>query len=241
MTNQDWRNPDDYSYTAALGAEGWAWEFLRRNPVYRNDWVEIDGRPGVKSPWGLEEFYDPDQRYDKNIRFFRTDLFPIVSGFPLETYNEETETFITSFPHLMSVEEMLSDYLGNSPSDVLVIAVRAGKSIPEQITRIKSALEEHERLCGGPEDIRFRVPEYTRYLRMLDAVRETGGELSQVRMIEAIHPEKTWPGETKDERIGYDLAGDSQKTDYASETLNTAMEFAQSGYRRFIRRVQGDA
>lgn len=34
----DWRNPDDYTYTAALSAGHWAWEFLRRNTEYRHDW-----------------------------------------------------------------------------------------------------------------------------------------------------------------------------------------------------------
>ncbi|MGB3917455.1 hypothetical protein J9253_12365 [Thiothrix litoralis] len=37
-TPPDWRHPNDYSYTAALSAERWAWEFLRRNPEYRHDW-----------------------------------------------------------------------------------------------------------------------------------------------------------------------------------------------------------
>jgi hypothetical protein len=34
----DWRNPQDYDFTQTLTAEQWAWEFLRRNPRYREEW-----------------------------------------------------------------------------------------------------------------------------------------------------------------------------------------------------------
>ncbi len=34
----DWRDPSTYDYTRHLTREGWAWEFLRRNPTYRATW-----------------------------------------------------------------------------------------------------------------------------------------------------------------------------------------------------------
>ena len=34
----DWRDPEQYRFTEALGPEHWAWEFLRRNPDYQSDW-----------------------------------------------------------------------------------------------------------------------------------------------------------------------------------------------------------
>jgi len=35
---RDWRNPKDYEFTKLLTSEGWAWEFLRRNPEYIKEW-----------------------------------------------------------------------------------------------------------------------------------------------------------------------------------------------------------
>lgn len=32
---RDWRLPAAYEYTKQLSRSGWAWEFLRRNPLYR--------------------------------------------------------------------------------------------------------------------------------------------------------------------------------------------------------------
>ncbi|MET0087661.1 MAG: DUF6499 domain-containing protein [Sedimenticola sp.] len=37
----DWRNPEDYAYTDHLSDEGWAWEFLKRNPNYQSDYKQI--------------------------------------------------------------------------------------------------------------------------------------------------------------------------------------------------------
>jgi len=34
----DWRNPQDYHFAQGLTAAQWAWEFLRRNPVYQEEW-----------------------------------------------------------------------------------------------------------------------------------------------------------------------------------------------------------
>jgi hypothetical protein len=35
----DWREPETYAFTAHLTREQWAWEFLRRNPEYRQAWA----------------------------------------------------------------------------------------------------------------------------------------------------------------------------------------------------------
>lgn len=39
VTKPDWRNAGDYLFTETLDAGQWAWEFLRRNPDYRRDWL----------------------------------------------------------------------------------------------------------------------------------------------------------------------------------------------------------
>lgn len=35
----DWRRSETYDYTRSLPRRGWAWEFLRRNPDYRREWM----------------------------------------------------------------------------------------------------------------------------------------------------------------------------------------------------------
>tara|TARA_B100000315_G_scaffold247817_1_gene277047 strand:- start:722 stop:1528 length:807 start_codon:yes stop_codon:yes gene_type:complete len=41
MTKTDWRKKEDYAYTDDLDKQGWAWEFLRRNPEYRKDYESL--------------------------------------------------------------------------------------------------------------------------------------------------------------------------------------------------------
>ncbi|QQG36702.1 MAG: hypothetical protein HYS17_02705 [Micavibrio aeruginosavorus] len=37
----DWKNPKDYGYLKSLPRKGWSWEFLRRNPEYREDYKKF--------------------------------------------------------------------------------------------------------------------------------------------------------------------------------------------------------
>jgi hypothetical protein len=35
----NWREPETYSYTETLDARQWAWEFMRRNTDYQQDYA----------------------------------------------------------------------------------------------------------------------------------------------------------------------------------------------------------
>jgi hypothetical protein len=37
---KDWRDPSAYDFTETLDGNGWAWEFLRRNSEYQQDFEE---------------------------------------------------------------------------------------------------------------------------------------------------------------------------------------------------------
>ncbi len=42
MSTPRWDHPEDYAFTASLSIGQWMWEFLRRNPAYREDWEWFD-------------------------------------------------------------------------------------------------------------------------------------------------------------------------------------------------------
>ena len=67
-----WDNPKDYEYTEALSHSQWAWEFLRRNPEYRETWrrwlgarnelgTSVDATEAFQefAKWGLNAPHDP--------------------------------------------------------------------------------------------------------------------------------------------------------------------------------------
>ena len=47
MPLSDWRSPTAYKHLSGLTPAGIAWEFLRRNPEYRNDYQRADGNGGA--------------------------------------------------------------------------------------------------------------------------------------------------------------------------------------------------
>lgn len=63
MLSIDWRSPAAYAYTKTIPAAGFAWEYLRRNDDYRDDFISASlssgGKPGVDRleifvrRWGL--------------------------------------------------------------------------------------------------------------------------------------------------------------------------------------------
>ena len=50
----DWRKAQDYSFCESLTREQWAWEFLRRNPEYRQDYA-----------WFISTWQALEQEYGK--------------------------------------------------------------------------------------------------------------------------------------------------------------------------------
>lgn len=57
----DWRSPAAYGHTKHIPAAGFAWEYLRRNDEYRQDFetIALTGQPGSRdleafaARWGL--------------------------------------------------------------------------------------------------------------------------------------------------------------------------------------------
>lgn len=54
-----WHPPAAYLYTLHLDGPALAWEYLRRNPDYRFDWLRRHRRPDAGYRWGLRLLEDP--------------------------------------------------------------------------------------------------------------------------------------------------------------------------------------
>ena len=55
-----WYPTAAYLYVLSLDALALAWEYLRRNPDYRLDWLRRARRPDAAHRWGLRLWEDPD-------------------------------------------------------------------------------------------------------------------------------------------------------------------------------------
>ncbi|MGI2228944.1 DUF7011 domain-containing protein [Burkholderia vietnamiensis] len=56
---EPWYPTAAYLYVLHLDGPALAWEYLRRNPDYRRDWLRRRRRPGAAQPWGLRLLEDP--------------------------------------------------------------------------------------------------------------------------------------------------------------------------------------
>ncbi|KIZ33899.1 DUF7011 domain-containing protein, partial [Stutzerimonas stutzeri] len=54
-----WYPTAAYLYTLHLDGPALAWEYLRRNPDYRRDWLRRRRRPDAAHAWGLRLLEDP--------------------------------------------------------------------------------------------------------------------------------------------------------------------------------------
>jgi hypothetical protein len=80
---------DNYAWMLELSAEGWAWEFLRRNPSYRSHYLacrKVDNFVASRAAhrWGLLNFADPDEDARSAIVFWNPEknrsVLPLVTA-----------------------------------------------------------------------------------------------------------------------------------------------------------------
>lgn len=83
------RLPARYSYTESLQPDDWAWEFLRRNPEYREDAAvdpAVEEAPPDPTDWGCDFVADPERRADEIAVFWLPELLgnliPLAPGPP---------------------------------------------------------------------------------------------------------------------------------------------------------------
>jgi hypothetical protein len=80
---------DSYAWMLELSAEGWAWEFLRRNPSYRRHYIACRKADDVAASraahrWGLLRFANPDEDARSAIVFWspakNRSVLPLVTA-----------------------------------------------------------------------------------------------------------------------------------------------------------------
>ncbi|MEJ0024923.1 MAG: DUF2285 domain-containing protein [Rhizomicrobium sp.] len=106
-TNGDWRDSANYHWMTELPRTAWAWEFMRRNPSYRDDFSQHSAGPQESNEpehlaalrWGLLRFENPcDDARTANVLWQMKacrDVLPLAavkmrSGTAAETLNLST-------------------------------------------------------------------------------------------------------------------------------------------------------
>lgn len=122
----NWKNASDYAFTSSLDDLGWTWEFLRRNPTYREDYGKAkNSLADVSSAEQHLKFNVPPD--SSNVRLWwnlglswwiygpirdpaRDDPPRFLTGFPWQPNSAEAESFFAATPEESQDEEAAVPY-----------------------------------------------------------------------------------------------------------------------------------
>lgn len=116
MTSSEWQASAAYLYVLHLSAAELAWEYLRRNPDYRDDWTKFGAcaDAAVARHWGLEFLWDPtlDAREvqpvwlpspSMQLRISKSDEQSQTQAFSLWTLPGRKRLLLSSFGMLLAM------------------------------------------------------------------------------------------------------------------------------------------
>jgi hypothetical protein len=185
----DWKDPNAYPNPNTSPLQ-WAWEFLRRNPRYEQQWKKLI-QPGFKiadlnNVWKSAQRETPGHRYrprlnsDPALLFERE--FHVLTYPPPPWENKAKLRFAAQFVRYQ--RGALSSYEptkvhGAIDHNQMVIWFNLGWPIDPQLTNAKLTLKLAAKEF---KDRRLRFPQYQTYLRLLDA-RAAGAKEKQIIQI----------------------------------------------------------
>lgn len=203
-TDLNWRDKECYAWIGPLCSRGLAWEFLRRNPEYRDDFEKYVDR--VKSV-GFEEAKDTEEalcrKYGLSMvqglmnPFLRTTpLFHVEDSpglIPLRHWSYEGSPYLlrgkkgASFrlclgPHNGPIKCMsFSEWIGEPDYPCVDVRISAVRPLEEQIKILRKKYQEARKMSGldTVRTARRRKEVYPTYCRILDGLR-SGANLNEI-------------------------------------------------------------
>ncbi len=189
---RDWRNAEDYTYTAHLNRAQWAWEFLRRHPGYRADWQWFwQTWRALEADYGVPPQRD-FARWKRDPRAFRQEsdtaggcvadddkvLIECWMGakwgfykFPREAESLGEELAWRDVPlRLRVLNDAQIQKLG---AEDVALAFNLARPLKEQLEQARMTLvalqQRFKRGGGALETVATMTPQWTLALRVLDA------------------------------------------------------------------------
>jgi hypothetical protein len=173
----DWTKAEEYSNQHKAGIRGWAWEFLRRWPEYRNFWTEK-----VKPYTDADGFIHRDA--DGN---FWPHLDKLISRFGVELpsppYDSTPAIFASAYTSYVPNDGRELQRLQLKEHEIAII-IDLARPLPTQFKRARKSAEEQQKTLRleGRIDLkraRSRAPGYVTYLRLLDG-EEAGASSTEI-------------------------------------------------------------
>jgi len=180
MKKPDWRNPKDYLYLEKLKPNQWAWEFLRRNTLYKKDWHkyknDADMLLKLSFKWSINGLLrDPSKQYADIVDDPDGIGFDPPGGAEtvlMNKTNKELEYLHAGLPNFETGEQNFC-FNFNLP-------------IEPQLKTAKKMLLKLQKRAGGRRAFKPRCAEWTTLIRVYDAKRE---KVSSTEILKALSSE----------------------------------------------------
>jgi hypothetical protein len=174
----DWKNPKHYS--VALSRARWAWEFMRRNAEYRNDFMQVAQAwkqvPRSGRNYRGPEAVDVDQ-LARDLGLKWKQLGPIA-----DPANDATPLFFVAGPIEPDGEQVQAFYETIDMSDrseqlreFATLTFDLSRPLPEQLRRAAILLRKRKATVPSIKPARSSVAQWRFYLRVLDAKQAGAG------------------------------------------------------------------
>ncbi|OXJ00036.1 MULTISPECIES: transcriptional regulator domain-containing protein [Burkholderia] len=203
----NWRNADEYPSVETTSPRVWAWEFLRRNPKYTQDWAEFRSKigeyadryanlsPQEKASFLVDKRYQHVEEIRSPTGQHRKIETPLANWYgrkwglaqiadPGTDHNQLTHRWID----MAGVLVFPNDGFDFADPRYMAIAIDLSRSLDDQLDQVREhyKIESEKRIQTGLiesfEKKRRRFESYRDYLRVLDGY-ESGtkrGELAAV-------------------------------------------------------------
>ena len=226
---KNWRNASEYDFGSDYPARGWAWEFLRRNPEYREDWEKVKallGELGREYPsltsdgWGeLTRNANLHRSIIDGAKYWGLD---IVFPNPEQPYHQSTQNWTQAGRRVLSLGPAWGEW---DNVEYEALAFDLSLPIEGQISAAKAHLEDlqRERAANGAIELmaqgRKRTDVYSNYLRALDA-EGAGVAIKNIAAELLPHVDNSTPEQPASKTI--------------SNWLNAAKKLRDGGYRTLL-------
>jgi hypothetical protein len=244
-------NRSAYEWLLQLSAEGWAWEFLRRNPDYRRDYVafsqvESDLASSAALRWGLLKFEDPDIDAREAIVFWSPkhcrSVLSVVAAGDLPDCPSGGECRMAGVKCRISVFEASGSshrhVLYSCEGLFLQLAI-AGANYGD-LSRVKLLVEAFPQRGGDHRLLALRrladLFQHRRMRRQLYARQRRGPRLSHIVQILDAHAKSPRHRATAREVFGEEKADGEWDNlrDHVRRAVAAGRKLTQSGYLDFL-------
>jgi hypothetical protein len=179
----NWTIEQDYAFTATLDENGWAWEFLRRNPKYRNDYQVAQA---CMSPHQSKAWCYHVTGGDEPITSRLGKKWEILG--PIHDPNvDRPPIFMPSYPREPNFDDA-AEFFDATPDEggpalqlpeFATLVFNLHRPLAPQIERASKRLKDRQALVAIQKGPHKGSEKWPLYLRILDA-RETGATTADI-------------------------------------------------------------